>query len=62
MKHGLDLEQMRTAWIARFGTSWVDALDVWEDDFFFPILADLRQLDCLDINRLTEQYRIKVPQ
>ena len=62
MRHGLNLEQMQTAWIARFGTGWVDGLDVWEDDFFFYVLADLSRLDSLDVNRLTEQYKIKVPQ
>jgi len=62
MTHGLDMEQMRAAWIARFGTGWVDGLDVWEDDFFFPVLKALARLDCLDTNRPTEQYRIKVPQ
>jgi hypothetical protein len=62
MKHELDLEQMRAAWMARFGMGWVDALDVFEDDYFFSIMADLRRLDSLDVNRPAEQYRIKVPQ
>ena len=58
----LSMEQMRAAWLARYGSGWVDNMDVWEDDLFFNILMDLTRLDCMDVDRAQERYRIKAGQ
>ena len=58
----LDLDQMRAAWIARFGTDWIEVLDIFEDDYFYPMAQGLIRLDSLDVNLRTEEYRIKLPQ
>lgn len=55
----LSKDHLYAAWLARYGSGWVDVMDVWEDELFFTIASDLVRLDCMNVDINQDQYQIK---
>lgn len=56
----LSKDHLRAAWLARYGSGWVDVMEVSEDNLFFAIASDLVRLDCMNVDVAREQYQIKL--